>query len=233
MDDSSIEQSGKRMPIPYGRTALPVSLMTAFILGSVVLAIFNLTNIFTLTLFQGFAAITWLLLVVGAVWLFIHEEGVGKLWLELLGLYARTHFVEAKAGEGGEVVLCFGYECFGRKRYYLRAEASTIVSVHWSTGQATDRVGRDMRDWTVWLWYLDPARADQETDLDIRAKHENYQVGPTGPREKTERLGHGFIDFLREAGLDMVATGKDAEFNVRGKSLPDYPKADLMDEDDG
>ena len=201
--------------------------MIAFVLGFVALAIFNLTNFSTLTTFGVFAAIAWLALVAAVIWMFIHVDGVRKFRVDFLGHYSRQHFVEAAQHQDGSTTICLGYHLFKRNWYYWNVKTSFIVSVNWSAGQATGMTGRDMKDWSVWMWYRDPDKPERSTEFSPRANYDLYLVGPTRARDQTEQLGHQFVEFLRSAGLDMVATEKDTKFNVRGKSMPGYQNADV------
>lgn len=227
MSDSAKKPAIAWMSIPSLRTGIPMFIFTvlvsSFVLFFVAVSIVNLYFYYAMAFLQILGSITWLAVVLMLVWAFIYYEGgIVQNTVVYLGHYSRQQFIEAITLEGDGVTLCYGYRLFGRKLYYLRVETSAIVSVDWSTGQATHMAGRDMNDWSIWMWYFNADNPDRSTDLGLRRNHDLYMVGPTRSRDKTELLGHQFVEFLRTIGLDMVATEKDTVFNVRGKSLPPH-----------
>jgi hypothetical protein len=67
--------------------------------------------------------------------------------------------------------------------------------------------GRDMNDWTVFIWFdhHDPARSEKKKRRKYRKPDQKiYCVGPSTRKERTEALGLALVAFLRDAGADLV-----------------------------
>lgn len=148
-------------------------------------------------------------LILSAVWLFIvfavnctgyKEEGGMPFWLiNRGGEFVRRHFAEVIRDDSGQLLLCFGYQLFGRSFYLLKLKWEGIISVDWGAGQATSMAGRDMKDWHVCLWF----HPDSAVWNGAAHKIGIYIVGLYQPREMAEVFGDKFIAFLRKAGMDF------------------------------
>jgi hypothetical protein len=155
------------------------------------------------------ASLVWLALVAFWLALAVWQVGVCGSLVVVLGTLSRRQFADSRpAGDG--VVIGFGYELLGRRFYYLRIAAEDVNSVDMSSGQATANAGHDMEDWSVAVWYRNPAPSrfvfpGSRDDL-------VYIVGPPGPRGQTAERLAAVVAFLRAAGIDLEPGEDETEF---------------------
>lgn len=195
--------------IPQPRRAIVgVCLTTGFLGFFVALGVHNLLN--------GIALIPsslWLLLVGLVLFGFCKERGIKQVLTEILGAFARKQFAWIFRNDADRVAIRFGFEIFGSRHFYHTIPATRVASVNWSTGQASHFAGRDMDDWSVVLWYEhgDPAKTQAHKSY-RRPDQEVYIVGLTAPKQETAAFGHEFLEFLREAGVELVPGENDCTF---------------------
>jgi hypothetical protein len=181
----------------------------AFVGGTVGLAATNLAAFRDTHPLGLVASGLWLALVAFCLTLAVWQAGVRGAAVACLGPFSRRQFMDARPdGDGG--VIGFGYQLFGRRFYYLRLAADDIRAVNMSTGQGTALAGRDMNDWSVAVWYRNPAPSrfvypGSRDDL-------VYIVGPPAARAQTAELLAAVVAFLRAAGLDFEPGEDDTEF---------------------
>src|ERR1035438_7231183 len=131
------------------------------------------------------------------LWTPIRQAGSFRRFLaDCLGELIGRHFVEVVSVSTPVNEVRFGYELFGRRFIKQSIAIDAIESIHWSTGQASGMTGRDMNDWSVYL-YLDRDNPVNKPNRHI------YVVGPARRKEITEAFGLSFVAFLRAAGAQL------------------------------
>jgi hypothetical protein len=199
------------LPIPKPlHEVIAVIMFQVFICFFVGLAIQNLA--------EGVALVgssLWLLLVGSAIFGACKQNGMRKFMVNVLGTYSRRRFVCAISRPDAPTVIEFGFRLFGIRLLDFVIPVERIETVYWSPGQATSMAGRDMKDWSVAIWYEhgDSAKAEEKADrhkphLDV------YIVGPSRKKELTAAFGRSFVEFLRKAGA-ALGQGKDEKTFVR------------------
>jgi hypothetical protein len=222
MDTGSGETPVARMRLSPEGTACGVGCAVLFIGFFVWLAISNLLAPST-PLIGHAASILWLAIVAFVLFAAIFQVGLRMSAIEILGAFAKYHFVELRR-EGDRVVIGFGYQLFGRTLYYLQIEGEWVVSVNMNTGQATNLAGRDMNDWHVALWYRDPNVLPKPGPYSL--DRELYLVGRAGAKAPTAEFLQAFVAFLRAGGVELHPTEKDTEFRAASEPpavTPDAP----------
>jgi len=139
--------------------------------------------------------------------------------IDNIGALVGRQFVEAtpRAVTPGEIR--FVFKVLGHRFIHCSIALNAIESVEWDAGQATDRIGRDMNDWTVILWFdhNDAAESLRRRRLP-KPDQEVYVVGPERRKKTTEAFGLSFVEFLRAAGVILVPGEKENCF-VRSVSV--------------
>jgi hypothetical protein len=206
------DEVATEMPIPYaitsgGRAALVVGYVLLF--GLTGLAVFHLAHPQTTPWVVLIAAWIWVLTFVACVWGAADEDGgygPNQFLINRLGTFAGRQFVQIQRHPGETPNVGFGYMMGGRRFDYFRLPLRGIESVEWSSGQATALAGRDMEDWNVFVWY-DTGLVIRRFPRLVRTRGRwVYCVGDSGPKEKRAEFGRRFVDFLRDAGADLVET---------------------------
>lgn len=178
-------------------------LLSAFLGFFTAVAIYNLLHGVMIVI-----SIFWLILVAAGIRSSYKEAGsLGRWMLNIRGGLAPRHFVESVSGGTRPAEVGFGYEWFGGRHIYLRVPVEKIETVEWHPGQATAMTGRDCKDWHVALWY-DHDDPDRRKIPSVKPDQDIYIVGPSQRRERTETFGLRLVEFLRNAGADLVP-GKD------------------------
>lgn len=195
--------------IPQPRRAIVGAfLFTAFLGFFVVLGVYNLLNSIGVV-----ASSLWLLLMAVISIGYCKERGLKQVLTEILGAFARRQYAWIFRSDADKFELRFGFRIFGGRHDYLVIPADRIQSVNWSTGQASYFAGRDMDDWSVGLWYEhgDPAKSAARKSQ-LRPDQEVYIVGLTRPKQEVAVFGRAFLDFLRQAGVELVPGENDCTF---------------------
>lgn len=153
-----------------------------------------------------------------AVWNLIFLENLipSCLWLIIVGFTAREAYQgRLKSGTAEHLAMTLGEEFYGLTRDHLlvgfavwgkrfvRDEISlaTIKSVEWFPGQASGMAGRDMKDWSIAVWF----EPREETEIQQRAIDRGIAIiGPSRPKEEVEADAIAVVDRLRAAGLSLV-----------------------------
>jgi hypothetical protein len=179
-------------------------ILIAFLSFTLWLAIGNLLHPHGLRWIALACSATWVLIVTGVfAGLCYDAGGVRQQFIRMLGALSSRQFVRIELSASGEPVLCLGYSIVGKNFYYRKVRLDGITGVSWNAGQGSHRVGKDLDDWNVAVWYesaaaqtkLSPWHRDRE-ELDI--------VGMDGPKESIEQLGRSLVDFLCAAGIELV-----------------------------
>ena len=201
------------MTIPKSRGEI---LLTGFFSLIVVvfalLAFLNLANHVAII-----PSVIWLLFVAWILWSGCREAGSVRMYLtDWLAAFAARKFVLFPPETTHQAFIRFGYELFGRRFYQKDIDIERIESVEWSPGQATGMAGRDMKDWSVTLWYDhgDPERSKRHHML-RKPNQDVYIVGPSKRKEDTALLGREFISFLSGIGVHLKQSTEDHIFSRR------------------
>jgi hypothetical protein len=195
--------SHHEVPIPKSRAdVIFQSMVIAVVVIFTVVAVVNLCGGVGLV-----ASVIWLALVTAVIWSASRQEGgLRKFLVSQMGDLFGRRFVEWDSVDARCNDIHFGFQLCGRRFVQKSIPRERIQSVEWTTGQATHMAGRDMNDWTVWVWFDrdDPIRAEAQRKWHRRPDQDLYGVGPADRKERTEALGLSFISFLRTAGLDLI-----------------------------
>ena len=206
-----------RMDVPTPFSPLLCGCYYLLLLTLTVLAISNLVRIGWMPCYAIVASTVWLtlmaLLLYGAI---DNDGGVLLFLINRLGVFSRSHFVEADFTGGHPEAVRFGYKLCDHRFYYRRIECQSVSSVEWCAGQATAMAGQDMNDWHVIVWYHHPR--PRFSILGHRGE-ELHVVGMSGPKDAIERLGLEFVAFLQSAGVPLRATDNPTEFTMTGTSM--------------
>jgi len=170
----------------------------------VLLAIFDLLFLSYLPIFdRGQRIITTVSSVIWLVFVFFqvrsscrYDGGVQQFMIKVAGIFALHQFAEIVKQDTGQKVLCFGYQLFRKRFYYLKIQCDGIKTVDWGAGQGS----RGMNDWHVVVRF----DKDSATTLNWASSekpHFGIYVGPSLMKDKTEKLGNLLIEFLRNAGV--------------------------------
>jgi hypothetical protein len=177
--------------------------ITAIVVFFVLLAIVNFCSGLALI-----ASSAWLALVMWIIWEESRREGGfrGFLISQMGDLFGRR-FTKASPADAQPKDVCFGFDLLGHRFIQQCFPIDSIESVEWRPGQATGMAGRDMNDWTVFIWFdhHDPETSEKQKRRKHRKPYQKiYCVGPSTRKERTEALGLSLVAFLRDAGADLV-----------------------------
>lgn len=158
----------------------------------------------------------WMAVIPSLIWLaFVtmcvkssakRDGGLHPFIVNQIGELFGHKFVERDTSNPHPQCIRFGFQLLGHRFIQKCVPLERIESVSWQTGQASGMAGRDMKDWTVWL-YLD--NFHQKPNLSAL-----YGVGPATRKDRTEALGRAFVSFLQNAGVDLVQ-GEQPNWFVR------------------
>jgi hypothetical protein len=139
--------------------------------------------------------------------IFRSKDSIREFLIDYGGMFSRDHMVDLDIERR---VVRFGYRLLGRYYYYIHIPLNAITSVGWSSGQATDQAGYDMRDWTVAIWF----RAGESVPKRLYAHNgENlYITNPSSPKEQAEAHGLQLVKFLQEADLPLTSSAGIRQF---------------------
>jgi hypothetical protein len=204
-----MEGSADEMPIPYGitwrgRVALVVANVILF--GFAGLAISYLMHSRSIPWVTLVAAGIWVLMVAGFIaGALIDDGGCSPLQflINRMGVFSARQFVLIERPLEAPPVVSFGYRVGKHRLFYFRLRLDGIDSVEWSSGQATAIAGRDMDDWSVFIWY-DPGLIVRRFPRLIRSRGRSVHcIGDPGPKEATAEFGGRFVALLRAEGADF------------------------------
>jgi hypothetical protein len=200
--------SSLEMSIPRARSEN----ITACVL-TIVVVFFSILAVYNLLCEQALISSgLWLAFVAFQVWSSSKTKGsFQKFAIECLGDFGGKQFVEITPPNGVPVKIRFGFHLLGYRFVLWTVTLNKVDCVEWSPGQATGMAGRDMKDWSVCMWFRhdDPTRRNEWSR---KPDHDIYIIGPSVRKEETEAFGLSFVDFLRHAGVPLVRGKGDACF---------------------
>lgn len=193
------------LPLPLTRAELAARVVTTCIVAALVLGVSRLAIAHLVSPGQSpaialVASTAWLGLVVFMVVGFLVMEGVRRTIVSVLGLVSRDHFVQVRPGEGDEARLRHGFRLLGIVVPFDVVPLGQVRAVSWTLGQASGRIGEDLDDWSIVLWHASPLPRDGAS-----SSEGHLIVSPERARATIEPLGLTLVDFLREAGVPLVA----------------------------
>ena len=208
------------LPRPGGARLLFVfSLLLLFFVG---LACYYLVYYKTMPNYAVTGATLYLALVIAGVWFAALLQGGFRQYLMNKGAtLASRHFVEISQDGDDQKITRFGFEIRNRRFDQLRIPTDRIVAVSWGAGQRSVSSGRDRKDWMVALWYHS-AGARRWTG-EGWSEEAAFMVRRRGSAEETVAFGEEFVQFLQDAGIELVASERESEFRVTGGD-PDLPE---------
>lgn len=157
-------------------------------------------------------ATLYLALVIAGVWCAALLQGGFRQYLMNKGAtLASCHFVEISQGDDQKIA-CFGFSIRNRRYDQLCLPTCRIVAVSWGAGQGSASSGRQRKDWMVALWYHSPG-ARRWTGQGW-SEEAALMVGRGGSAAETAAFGQEFVQFLRDAGVELVAGERESEFRV-------------------
>jgi hypothetical protein len=212
------------MVIPPTYSSARLALLYAIVLLFVAAAVYDLVNARSMPLSAILASIAWLSLMALVLTASVRGPGgIRQYVINRFGEFSKQQFVKADRKGSEPVTLCFGYDMFGCEFYYLELDAASVVSVEWHPGQATAKVGRDMNDWCVSLWYRHPDGPQLPPYPGVRDEVV-YIVGPSGRKGVIEAFGRSFVAFLRDMGVELASGACSTEFRVTGHPTTSPPR---------
>ena len=200
----------KRFPLPTERREN----------GCAVSVIFVFTAFFALAilnLFRGMATIASLIWVVFygfLVGMGVRESsGVANLLRWLVCAPFGQRFVEIAMDPAGEEKLIICTRFAGLKYVEARCPLAGITKVAWSMGQASAISGKDLDDWGLFLRFKTDLRFAPEASAIV--PFEGFaHLGTIGKKERAAALGRELAEWLRDAGVPMIA-GPNANEYIR------------------
>lgn len=188
-----------------------IGFVSMILVGFAFLALLNLANRVAII-----PSVIWLLFVAWILWSGCREAGAVRRYLtDWLSAFAGRRFVLFPHEAPHQANIRFGYELFGRKFFQKDIEIERIESVEWSPGQATSMAGRDMKDWSVAVWF-DHGNPEKSKKHHMLSKPDQdvYIVGPARRKEDTAILGMNFVSFLCGVGA-CLRSGEGDNVYVR------------------
>jgi len=157
-------------------------------------------------------ATLYLLLVIAGVWCAALLQGGFRQYLMNKGAtLASCHFVEISQGDGQKIA-CFGFSIRNRRYDQLCIPICRIVAVSWGAGQGSESSGRQRKDWMVALWYHSPGA--RRWTGEGWSEEAAFMVGRGGSSGETAAFGQKLVQFLQDAGVELVAGERELEFRV-------------------
>jgi hypothetical protein len=223
------------IPKPASEITIMVVLFS-IVVFFVLLAIFNLLFLSYLPIFNRdqrlitlVSSVIWLVFIFFAVRSsYRYHGGMQQFMINLACVFAPHQFAEIVRQDTGRKVLCFGYQLFRKRFYYLKIQCDGIKTVDWGAGQGS----RGMNDWHIYVWF----DKDSATTLNWASSEKprfGIYAGPSLMKDKTEKLGALFIEFLRNAGVtaaqydDTTLQGLVGTFGITSCELPPIGKVRL------
>jgi len=186
---------------PVVMATIIVVVVALFVLGASV----NLSGIFSVDACSWTASLLWMifvtLMLAGSCY---YKGGFERVRVSVLAHFSRQWFVRIEQGSNEQPLACFGFNLWGKRYYQFKVCLDGITKVDWSAGQATHLASRDVNDWSTWVWYdIDQVElADKPAGKDDQWL---YQVmGSSGNRDVAEAMGQKLVEFLRDAGADLI-----------------------------
>jgi hypothetical protein len=195
------------MPIPPKSRGEIVwlSILTAVVIFFVFFAVFDLSHREAII-----PSVLWLALVTFGIREEIKRTGsFRKFATEVGGALAGREFVEITSPGGQPAEIQFGFELFGRRHIQRAVLLDKVQTVQWRPGQGTAMSGRDMKDWSVALWFTHDHPTERSPWKPGQYVH---IVGPSRRREDTEILGLALVDILRSAGVPLARGHQETSF---------------------
>ena len=212
MDRTTEQPALARMEIPHpGGTwfLLVFSLLLLFFGG---LACYYLVYSKNMPNYAVTGATLYLLLVIAGVWCAALLQGGFRQYLMNKGAtLASCHFVEISQGDGQKIA-CFGFSIRNRRYDQLCIPTCRIVAVSWGAGQGSESSGRQRKDWMVALWY--PSPGARRWTGEGWSEEAAFMVGRGGSAVETAAFGQKLVQFLQDAGVELVAGERELEFRV-------------------
>ncbi len=202
-DEGLIEE----LPVRKQYGAIGMLVMTACVVLPSTLAAYNLVNGTGII-----PSLIWLAFISLTLFCSIQNQGFWVFITEFIGAFARRHFVRTIRIPGKGIEMQIGYQIGKSRFFYITTPLSSITLVKWSTGQASDRVGQDMDDWAVAIWFdVDPAKS-RKRSIGSRPDQDLCIVGVSGRKAEVEAFGHVLVDFLRRSGAQLVQGKNECTF---------------------
>jgi hypothetical protein len=167
---------------------------------SVTFAIQNLINRIALI-----PSILWLTLLTLALISSLREAGFVSFCRGIVIAFCRRQFLEVKSSSERKR-LEIGSKAFAFDLVEHRIAADDLVELTWRPGQGSDMAGRDVGDWSLFLWYRhgDQALAAlQKRRLHPRPEERVVVIGTPQARETAEQLARDVWKFLSESGVSV------------------------------
>ena len=205
--------------IPRSRSETVVAhVMNAIAIAASALAVMNVFNREALL-----ASALWFAFLSWVVWE-VKEQGWRRFFVGWLGSLAGQRFAECAPTSPPFQEIRFGFRLFGYRFFEETVALPKIIAVQWSLGQASNRMGRDMNDWQVALWYhtgVPEIRHHQARRGFGRVEGQDVVVfGRDGRKADTEKFGLSFVEFLRQAGVTLEKQEGGTVFLPRQNASP-------------
>ncbi len=207
MDRTTEHPALARMELPHPGGTWFLLVFSLLLLFFGALACYYLVYSKAMPNYVVICATLYLLLVIAGGWFAALLQGGFRQYLMNKGAtLASCHFVEISQGDGQKIA-CFGFSIRNRRYDQLCIPTCRIVAVSWGAGQGSESSGRQLKDWMVTLWYHSPGarRWSEEAAL---------MVGRGGSAAETAVFGQELVQFLQDAGVELVASERELEFRV-------------------
>ena len=210
-----------RIDIPRASSAVFDIVFSTVLVSFVALAISNLVDHESVPLYSIILSVLWLVIVAGGITRGISDErGLRLFIISRLADLSAHQFVEIIPQHGDDLMVRFGFTLLGRDFNYLQIRRAKLVSVGWSSGQATSMAGQDMNDWQVNVWYNHKG-AKRWTSDSAYVEEAWHGLGPSGRKDEAAALGGSLVDFFRSAGIELHPMKNECEFTTRKQDEAD------------
>lgn len=176
------------------------AMLTVFMVCSVALAMTHLVVLRPLTTGATVCSLLWICLTLLGLWSWIAGNGCKRATIDLIGCFVRNRFVRVAHCDGAVPLVSFGFLIGSRRHHFLRLRGDSPLRVECHAGQASARVGKDLDDWHVTVWFDASAVVSGGGDLGL------HLVGEEGSRTEVESFGSEFVRFLKQNEILVALT---------------------------
>lgn len=189
-----------RLKIPISSSVRFNSYFTLVILVFLYITITNLIDGVGIT-----ASILYLLLVLIPTFLTWKENGTKMFFILFFKNFSSYFFLELLEKKSRNAHVKFGFYLFKQEFFYKTIFYKDNFLINSSTGQGSSLAGKDVNDWSTFIWYdhNDPIKSKRSQMLRYPDK-DICSVGASGTKERVLLFHQELIDYLNMAQLYVV-----------------------------
>ena len=176
---------------------------------TLIVVVFSMLSVYDLVTQEAIIApLLWICFVALIIWQGARTEGdYLKFAISVAAVFVGKEFVEVTSLGDNSPEIRFCIQIFGRRSNQWSLSSEKLVSVEWSSGQATQMAGRDMNDWHVFIWFNDDkGRKSRKPGQWL------HVIGQSRSKQETKKFGLAFVDLLRNAGVSLESDKEECRF---------------------